>query len=170
MTNSECKVRMDGIRKGLLVEINKLGWVANPQSILLETLNEKDESEGKVEATFPCNKSVEVVEIDANFKQFYELYTRKLEYNPVVLRLDADYSLKPKMFETLMYHFRKCRILSIHNVNLNNIRTPLQFNKLKRLELVAHDGEPYVTIKSDVAASLENLNIRSFSIKRLKED
>lgn len=76
---------------------------------------------------------VEISEIDQHFKQLYEVYTHKLQENPVVVKLDSEYSSKLRMFEALMYNFKKCRWLSINNINLNYIRSPLQFSRLRKL-------------------------------------
>lgn len=103
------------------------------------------------------------------FKQYYEVYTHKLQENHVVVKLDSEYSSKLRMFEALLYNFKKCRSLAIHNLNLNHIRSPLQFSRLRHLEVVCNNEcENYQHIK-DAAYSIES-QITSFSIKKLKEE
>jgi hypothetical protein len=73
------------------------------------------------------------------------------------------------MFEALLYNFKKCRSLSIHNVNLNHVKSPLHFARLKHLEVVCNNEcEQYAYLKTEFVNSIES-NITSFSIKRLKE-
>lgn len=72
------------------------------------------------------------------------MLTDKLKYNPIIIRLENEYSNKTKLYEVLMYHFRKCRKLTILNATLNQIRTPLSFKDLRELDFICNpDSESY---------------------------
>lgn len=87
------------------------------------------------------------------------------------IKLDSEYSTKARMFETLMYHFKKCNSLTILSANINHFKSVLQFGRLRTLELVCNaDVEAFVNLRADTVATYEAPNITSFSIKKLKEE
>lgn len=69
-----------------------------------------------------------------------------------------------------MYNFKKCRSLSIYNININHIRSPIQFSRLRKLEVVCNaECEVYQHLKSEMLSGMDS-QITSFSIKKLREE
>ena len=59
-----------------------------------------------------------------------------------------------------MYHFRKCRRLSIHNASLNQIKTPLSFRDLKELEFECNPDCDSSTLRFEGLSQLTSLKLR----------
>ena len=88
-----------------------------------------------------------------------------MKYNPIIIRLENEYASKTKLYEVLIYHFRKCRKLTILNAGLNQIKTPLSFRNLRELDFICNpDCESY-TLR------LEGFSeVTSLKLKKLKEE